>query len=280
MNQFYKAKFIIFFSLLGGGIFLIIALITFPRYQSNFSAVILEKELSFSDSKAKQSQEKITYALSFAKHFLLSDTFIEQVEKRIDTDIDNLSAQGEFSIIKETKDSSKKKWKINRKNWRQSISTKNNATASLIFIKFSSNNPKLTYLYSLEAAQIFKETLPEFINTEELEIKILNGPTKATPNSPDFIYFSILGFIAGGLTGTTFLMFFKEKITTWSQKITNLRQKEKKDRKKEKETEVEFIAYPRKNTTIKKEAKEDQGNETLSDEKIKERLNRLINGEF
>ncbi|MEA3273476.1 MAG: hypothetical protein U9Q72_02700 [Patescibacteria group bacterium] len=276
MNQLNKVKLIIFFSLLGGAIFLIIALIGFPKYQSSFSAVILEKKPNSSNITVRRNQEKIVYALNFTKHFLLSDFFIEQVEKRIDADLDNLSAQGEFSAIKEFKNSNKKKWKIDRKSWGQSIVTKNSTATNLIFVKLTASNPSLVYLYSLETAQNLKETLPEFINAEELEIKILNGPTKATTNYPDFIYFSILGLIMGGLAGTTWLIFLKKKTIPWIHKKPNLKWGRKIAKNKKKKTEVEFIAYPQKDTPVQKDSKD----ENLSDKKIKERLNRLINGEF
>ncbi len=276
-------KFIIFFSLLGGAIFLIIALTNFPGYQSNFSAAIVEKEPVSRSFNAENNSQKIAYALNLTKHFLLSDFFIEEVEKNISLDLKSLSINSNF-LTEEEESFIGEKWKINKAEWKRSLSLKKDSRANLIFIGIKAKNPKIAYLYSLEIARSFRESFPQFLNSEKLEIKILDKPTKALPDYTTAGYFSLLGLIFGGLTGYTITLIPIRKPTEWvskKMKVKVVEQKQKrKDEKIIKKENTSSANLPEKKKSFVGNTFFREEKENLSDKKIKERLNRLINGEF
>jgi capsular polysaccharide biosynthesis protein len=276
MQQIKTIKFTVLFSLLTGVIFLGTALFFFPKYQSSFSAVILEKKAISRDLNNENNFQEIEHALQLSKYFLLSDTFIEKIEENIDLDFNSSSTYKDFLDEKEEKVFFGQKFKIDKADWIRSISVKRNKEINLIAVKIKSDNPKIVYLYSLEIARSFRESFPEFLNSENLEIKILDNPSKASTNRLDFFYFSLLGVIFGGLIGNIILLVFKKRMeNSFLQKKKKRekvgvkkekREKEKRGKKKKKYIEEEL--FPK------------EKNKNLSEDQIKERLNRLINGDL
>ena len=288
MSTTRKIKVILFCAFLGGVFVLAYNLIFAPTYQSSFTGAIIAKQISPSNiTAASQSSD---YALALLEKTVLGNVFASAVTKEI-----NSEWGGNFQVegMRQEKD--------------KSLAITKNKEAKLLSIRVTGRDPKMVSKKCSIIAKLLENNIFNFTNNPGLELKLIEKPTEASPVGLLIILgYSLLGFLVGGVFGILFVLIFKDKLGGWIEKgRRRIKRKTTKKKKKSKDSldnsplkEFEIESYENRlatwpakqkqefETELPEKRKEEVSKESarsdysLTDEEIRERLNRLINGEI
>ncbi|MBD3238344.1 MAG: hypothetical protein GF332_01745 [Candidatus Moranbacteria bacterium] len=181
-------KYMILAGIFGAGVAFTIASVRSPKYQSDFTAMVVQKNW---DKDAALNQQIIERALNISQPLIKSDYFIQAVEK-------NNQENPKFDLNN-----------INQKQWRQAIFVIPNSQQKTIKVVASDNQPERALWIAGEIAFNLKHILTEFTDPEKIELKIIQQPEQGKA----FDYLNLIeptsmGGILGAALGLVIFLLF------------------------------------------------------------------------
>lgn len=245
MGRTRRIKFTLFLMFSGGGIFFIAALLFVkPEFQSQARIMLVQG--SYRPENAEELQVSNSYLTTVLADYMRGSVFLRSVERHL--------RSASPSIVREET--------IDAEQWRKMM--KIDLRKEYGLIAFAVRDPD-----SLKAEQIvtamvqsLKDSIAGLLENEDISIKVVDGPTKATALQNGVIaLITASGMLLGLIISLMLVGFLKDKADSflYAKPIKN---------------------SPRSSVPLGQSSKKNDGEEKKGGGELKHKLNRLINGDI